>query len=69
MRQLGDADRSEQPVREPNAPMPHAIAGLTAEEVVRRLDLKPHPEGGFYRETFRDPRTDADGPIAPTAID
>ncbi len=29
--------------------MSHAIAGLTAEEVVRRLDLEPHPEGGFYR--------------------
>jgi predicted cupin superfamily sugar epimerase len=27
---------------------------LTAEEVVARLRLKPHPEGGFYRETFRD---------------
>ena len=26
----------------------------TAEEVVRLLDLKPHPEGGFYRETFRE---------------
>ncbi len=26
----------------------------TAEEVVSRLGLKPHPEGGFYRETFRD---------------
>jgi predicted cupin superfamily sugar epimerase len=32
-----------------------------AEDVVRRLDLKPHPEGGWYRETFRDPRTDAGG--------
>ena len=27
---------------------------MTAEEVVRLLDLKPHPEGGWYRETFRD---------------
>jgi predicted cupin superfamily sugar epimerase len=27
---------------------------VTAEEVVRLLDLKPHPEGGWYRETFRD---------------
>jgi predicted cupin superfamily sugar epimerase len=27
---------------------------LTAEEVVRILELKPHPEGGFYRETFRE---------------
>ena len=32
-------------------------AGLTAEEVARLLDLAPHPEGGFYRETFRDPAT------------
>jgi predicted cupin superfamily sugar epimerase len=23
--------------------------------VVRRLGLQPHPEGGFYRETFRSP--------------
>lgn len=28
---------------------------MTAEEVVRRLGLTPHPEGGFYRETFREP--------------
>jgi predicted cupin superfamily sugar epimerase len=27
---------------------------MTAEEVVRLLGLAPHPEGGFYRETFRD---------------
>jgi predicted cupin superfamily sugar epimerase len=27
---------------------------LTAEDVVRLLDLAPHPEGGWYRETFRD---------------
>lgn len=26
---------------------------LPAEEVIRLLDLAPHPEGGFYRETFR----------------
>jgi hypothetical protein len=25
----------------------------TAEEIVRLLGLVPHPEGGFYRETFR----------------
>ena len=23
------------------------------EEIVRELDLKPHPEGGFYKETYR----------------
>lgn len=27
---------------------------LTAEEVARLLRLAPHPEGGFFRETFRD---------------
>ncbi len=27
---------------------------LPAKEIIRRLDLKPHPEGGHYRETFRD---------------
>lgn len=30
-------------------------AALTAAEIIRLLDLKPHPEGGHYRETFRDP--------------
>jgi predicted cupin superfamily sugar epimerase len=27
---------------------------MTATEVAALLDLKPHPEGGFYNETFRD---------------
>ena len=27
----------------------------TAREVIDRLNLKPHPEGGFYRETYRAP--------------
>ena len=35
--------------------------GMSADEAVRLLGLKPHPEGGFYRETYRDPRTDAQG--------
>jgi hypothetical protein len=26
---------------------------LSAEEVIRRLGLAPHPEGGYYRETYR----------------
>jgi uncharacterized protein len=29
-------------------------AGPTAQEIARRLGLAPHPEGGWYRETFRD---------------
>ena len=28
---------------------------MTAEEVIRLLALTPHPEGGHFRETFRDP--------------
>ena len=39
-----------------------------AEEVARLLGLKPHPEGGFFRETFRDTREDASGRAASTAI-
>jgi len=27
---------------------------MTADEIIAALDLQPHPEGGFYRETFRD---------------
>jgi hypothetical protein len=26
----------------------------SAEAIIHLLDLQPHPEGGFYRETFRD---------------
>ena len=40
---------------------------LPAEEVVRLLGLAPHPEGGFYRETFRAAATDG-GRGASTAI-
>jgi len=39
-----------------------------AAEIIARLELKPHPEGGHYRETFRDSRTDADGRARSTAI-
>ncbi|MFG1379541.1 cupin domain-containing protein [Xanthobacter autotrophicus] len=28
--------------------------GLSAEEVIALLELQPHPEGGHFRETFRD---------------
>ena len=30
------------------------MADLSAAEVIELLDLKPHPEGGHFRETFRD---------------
>ncbi len=41
---------------------------LTAAEIIRLLDLKPHPEGGHFRETFRDARRVEAGRAASTAI-
>jgi predicted cupin superfamily sugar epimerase len=41
---------------------------LTAAEIIRLLDLKPHPEGGHFRETFRDPHQPSGGRSASTAI-
>ena len=41
---------------------------LFAADVIRRLGLKPHPEGGHFRETFRDVRTVDGGRAASTAI-
>ncbi len=48
--------------------MKTAAPRLTAAEVIARLDLAPHPEGGHFRETFRDSRCDAQGRAASTAI-
>jgi predicted cupin superfamily sugar epimerase len=42
-------------------------AGADAASVVRALDLQPHPEGGHYRETWRDVPADR-GRGAATAI-
>ena len=49
-------------------PLPANPAEKSAAEIIARLDLKPHPEGGYYRETFRDSRTDARGRALSTAI-
>lgn len=40
---------------------------MSADDVVRLLGLERHPEGGWYRETFRDERQ-AGGRAASTAI-
>jgi uncharacterized protein len=40
----------------------------SAAEIIARLGLKPHPEGGHYRETFRDAGVDASGRSHSTAI-
>ena len=39
----------------------------SAHDVIRSLDLQPHPEGGWYRETFRDDEA-SDGRSYATAI-
>ncbi len=39
-----------------------------ASDIIARLDLKPHPEGGHYRETFRDGGLVAGGRAHSTAI-
>ena len=41
---------------------------LSADQVIRLLGLSPHPEGGYFRETFRDSAIDASGRAASTAI-
>jgi uncharacterized protein len=44
------------------------MTALTAQDIIRMLDLKPHPEGGHFRETFRDSEQTVDGRAASTAI-
>ena len=44
------------------------MSTASAAEIIARLELRPHPEGGHYRETFRDERTDAQGRAMSTAI-
>jgi predicted cupin superfamily sugar epimerase len=41
---------------------------LSAAEIIRLLDLQPHPEGGHYRQMFRDSAADANVRAASTAI-
>ena len=43
------------------------LRALTAEAVIALLELQPHPEGGFFRETFREKAADG-GRGASTAI-
>ena len=48
--------------RTSSMPAPWRIDRSRAADIIRLLDLKPHPEGGHYRETFRDARRDAERP-------
>jgi uncharacterized protein len=49
-------------------PLKEVNTSLTAAEIIRLLDLKPHPEGGHYRQTFRDARPVDGTRAASTAI-
>src|SRR5258708_19355680 len=45
------------------------MTGLpSAADIIARLELRLHPEGGFYRETFRDASVGAQGRARSTAI-
>jgi predicted cupin superfamily sugar epimerase len=44
------------------------MSSLTAADIIRLLELQPHPEGGHYRETFRDTHTIDGKRAASTAI-
>ncbi|MGI9525175.1 MAG: cupin domain-containing protein [Hyphomicrobiaceae bacterium] len=41
---------------------------MTADDIILCLQLEPHPEGGAFRETFRDSVQTHDGRAASTAI-
>lgn len=71
---LDSANRSTQgraESAESLGPTRHTGAVSTSPEhdtVIARLELQPHPEGGWYRETFRDPEGDSAGRSRSTAI-
>ena len=60
--------KSERARTGPDKPKLRMRMPLSAAEVIRLLDLKPHPEGGHFRETFRDQLTIEGGRVASTAI-
>ncbi|EFO32389.1 cupin superfamily protein [Roseibium sp. TrichSKD4] len=41
---------------------------LSADQIIKILDMQPHPEGGFYAETFRDEIADKAERAASTLI-
>ncbi len=45
-----------------------SIFPCTAAGIIRLLDLQPHPEGGYFRESFRDPALDVNGRARSTLI-
>jgi predicted cupin superfamily sugar epimerase len=48
--------------------MPAQTAPLGGDEIIALLKLRPHPEGGHFRETFRDAACSSGGRAASSAI-
>ncbi len=48
--------------------MTEATVKMDAAAIIRKLGLQPHPEGGHFRETFRDSQTVGGDRAASTAI-
>ena len=48
--------------------MPAISPTMDLASLIRLLDLEPHPEGGHYRETFRDARKNGQGRAASSHI-
>lgn len=44
-----------------NRRMTSGTSSLSAQDVIDRLQLQPHPEGGHFRETWRDAPTEGRG--------
>jgi uncharacterized protein len=44
------------------------VTRISAADIIALLDLRPHPEGGYFRETFRDPAQDSRGRAVSTLI-
>ncbi|KAF9740919.1 hypothetical protein PMIN03_006669 [Paraphaeosphaeria minitans] len=44
------------------------LSAKTAKDVIAELNLKPHPEKGYFIETFRDSATDSSGRAHSTQI-
>ncbi len=55
-------------IDERSEPVTTRTDDLTADDIIALLGLAPHPEGGHYRETFRDSRAQPSGRAASTAI-
>jgi uncharacterized protein len=54
------------PTDDPSEEARQRVNSLTDQEVIAALGLAPHPEGGFFRETFRAP-ANVVAPFAPVS--